>query len=365
MEEIKKQILGFTDWDASHKGRVLNHLKGDNIERFTGLPDDVLQADLDDELSGVFKEAIDTRSFSQDLTDFWAALPKADYDPTTRFLRLPKGVYFLGDQRYGQVVYVRNAYDELTAFILEMQPRPPPEDTDLVGPAVSSNRLLVTGLPGSGKTFYNFPLMKELASRHATVVVDWASRDDERILFTSNGAYLGIKSSFKKELRDPATYFLVDSKAPPEVGAITIETCSPSHEKTWSELEKALPLFPAVSPTLLRRRFKKWGGTIRWCLERANDPSSEQALEAGIAATNFQALLAAVGNPDEAATVLDRILHMIPDLDLNRSHYVFASKYVEERVVSELMKSHRADLEIFLISSTGISELAVVPRAAV
>lgn len=49
--------------------------------------------------------------------------------------------------------------------------------------AVSSNRLLVTGLPGSGKTFYQFSLMKELASRHATVVVDWASRD-RRILFT-------------------------------------------------------------------------------------------------------------------------------------------------------------------------------------
>ncbi|KAK9830474.1 hypothetical protein WJX72_011947 [[Myrmecia] bisecta] len=51
MEELKKQILGLRDWDASKKGRALNRLKGENLKRFTGLPDDVLQAALDDELS--------------------------------------------------------------------------------------------------------------------------------------------------------------------------------------------------------------------------------------------------------------------------------------------------------------------------
>ena len=51
MEELKKQILDFKDWDASKKERALYRLKGENFERFTGLPDDVLQAALDDELS--------------------------------------------------------------------------------------------------------------------------------------------------------------------------------------------------------------------------------------------------------------------------------------------------------------------------
>ncbi len=51
MEDVKSQILKFKDWDAGKKGRALNELKGENSERFTGLPDDVLQAALDDALS--------------------------------------------------------------------------------------------------------------------------------------------------------------------------------------------------------------------------------------------------------------------------------------------------------------------------
>ena len=51
MEELKKQILNFKDWDASKKGRALNRLKKEKLEAFTGLPDDVLQAALEDELS--------------------------------------------------------------------------------------------------------------------------------------------------------------------------------------------------------------------------------------------------------------------------------------------------------------------------
>lgn len=58
--------------------------------------------------------------------------------------------------------------------------------------------------------------------------------------------------------------------------------------------------------------------------------------------------------------VSDRILHLIPDADLNRSHYVFASEYVEERVISKLIASRRVDLEIFLISSAGISDFVVI-----
>lgn len=51
MEEVKQQILKFKDWDAIKKGRAINNLKGDNLLRFTGLPDNVLQAALEAELS--------------------------------------------------------------------------------------------------------------------------------------------------------------------------------------------------------------------------------------------------------------------------------------------------------------------------
>ncbi|CAL8468906.1 g8447 [Coccomyxa elongata] len=60
LEEVKNQILGFKNWDDSKKGRALNRLKGEDLERFSGLPDDVLQATLDVELSAglTLREAV-------------------------------------------------------------------------------------------------------------------------------------------------------------------------------------------------------------------------------------------------------------------------------------------------------------------
>lgn len=68
------------------------------------------------------------------------------------------------------------------------------------------------------------------------------------------------------------------------------------------ELQRALPIFPGVSMQLLSARYKKWGGSIRWCLAHALDPGNENLLEAGISATNLAALQAAV-DPRKAANV--------------------------------------------------------------
>ncbi len=51
MEEVKKQILDFKDWDDSQKGRAIDWLKGDKLETFIGLPNVDLQAALDAELN--------------------------------------------------------------------------------------------------------------------------------------------------------------------------------------------------------------------------------------------------------------------------------------------------------------------------
>jgi hypothetical protein len=53
---------------------------------------------------------------------------------------------------------------------------------------------------------------------------------------------------------------------------------------------------------LLSARYKKWGGSIRWCLAQALDPGNEKLLEAGISATTLAALQAAV-DPRKAANV--------------------------------------------------------------
>ncbi|KAK9805693.1 hypothetical protein WJX72_012256 [[Myrmecia] bisecta] len=320
--------------------------------------------------------ATDGRRFNTALTKFWEALRSSNYDSATRLLRLPGGIYFLAERIHGNVVYVRETYDMLTNLALGLTPPDLTVDPGLLAPGEACNQLLVTGTPGTGKTVWQFALMKHLADRQFNVVVDWESRTD-RILFTRDGAYTGSKSAFEDELREASTYFLVDSQIPKLAEAITIETSSPRHEKIWEfrkrgavekimppwpkpELQRALPIFPGVSMQLLSARYAKWGGSIRWCLAQALDPGNEKALEAGIAATNLAALQAAVGHPEKAENVSDRTLHMIPDDDLNRSHLAFASPYVEERAIHQLLSSARTALESFLVSSLDISELAVL-----
>ena len=68
------------------------------------------------------------------------------------------------------------------------------------------------------------------------------------------------------------------------------------------ELQRALPIFPGVSMQLLSARYKKWGGSICWCLAQALDPGNEKLLEAGISATTLAALQAAV-DPEKAENV--------------------------------------------------------------
>jgi hypothetical protein len=52
MEDIKKQILGFEDWDDSKKGRALAVLQGQNLGLFTGVPDGVLRSGIEKLIAG-------------------------------------------------------------------------------------------------------------------------------------------------------------------------------------------------------------------------------------------------------------------------------------------------------------------------
>ncbi len=59
--------------------------------------------------------------------------------------------------------------------------------------------------------------------------------------------------------------------------------------------------------------------------------------------------------------VSDCTIHMIPDPQtLSWSHYAFASEYVAEQVLVHLLTRDRDQLEVFLSSSWGLSELAHV-----
>ncbi len=145
------------------------------------------------------------------------------------------------------------------------------------------NKLLVVDSSFTGKTIWQLYLLWRLSQLGVTVVAVW-NRFDERMLFTrwasslallhwiqtlpmlmavahlrkevnveglqkllrmhglpstqcmcasSDGAYRGSRTAFQEELRDPNTWYLVDAQLPTLVPAITVQTSSPHHKKTY------------------------------------------------------------------------------------------------------------------------------------
>ena len=65
----------------------------------------------------------------------------------------------------------------------------------------------------------------------------------------------------------------------------------------WSldELMAALPLFEDVPPARLAELYAVWGGTIRWTLQNANDPTNLSELERAVDLSSLDDVLQAGG----------------------------------------------------------------------
>ena len=61
-----------------------------------------------------------------------------------------------------------------------------------------------------------------------------------------------------------------------------------------TELEGAMHLFEGVKKDRLHDLYRKWGGSIRWCLSNALLADNEAELTAGIDATDVSALQKAI-----------------------------------------------------------------------
>ncbi len=147
-----------------------------------------------------------------DLNVFWNTLPDALYNDSSRTLHMPTSFEPLARC---DTIYVRDCYVQLVEMALCMTPdgsssgEPQASVTDAVGAFRASGSLtdspahicsivrptgalgtsqpfyqmLVTGTPGSGKTFWQLYLLWHLALRGETVVLDW-NESSHRFLLT-------------------------------------------------------------------------------------------------------------------------------------------------------------------------------------
>ena len=59
-------------------------------------------------------------AITDDLAKFWVAWPKSKFDVLTKTYALPQGVRFLGDKKFGSVMYCRQCYGELYSIIAQL-----------------------------------------------------------------------------------------------------------------------------------------------------------------------------------------------------------------------------------------------------
>ncbi|EFJ42915.1 hypothetical protein VOLCADRAFT_96906 [Volvox carteri f. nagariensis] len=229
-----------------------------------------------------------------------------------------------------------------------------------------------------GKSTFLDYLLYRLACQGKTVV--WCSKSvlDSVLLFTPNGVFEATSTAaFRKELRDPSTWFLCDAVEPPSKVAITVMASSPRNSNyndyakragtelwmgPWSEQElKAAraTVFNSVNDETLSRLYARWGGIPRYVLQCADDPNQQQKLDAAVAVVNMGLLWKSVGNIEAALEVSHKLIHVKVDEEkCSRKRLVFGSKEIGQRVMQQLHRQGTAKLADFIKWSAGRPDLA-------
>ena len=137
-----------------------------------------------------------------ELVSFWRSLPHAVANG--QLLQLCDGTFFLGGECAS--LFIRDAYVKMGSQILKMV-------------AEGVRNIVVTGIPGIGKSYFGLYLLWQLAIRGKTVI--WQrSRTNNRYKFHGDSVETGELNSFGAELADPSVWCELSGPllAPPHCG---------------------------------------------------------------------------------------------------------------------------------------------------
>jgi hypothetical protein len=135
------------------------------------------------------------------VTAFWQQLPHAVLQHSA--LRLAAGTHFLGEPKLGGALYVRNDYVGMLAELLPLI-------------SLGNDKVVLSGNPGIGKSWFGFFLLHHIATTQPGVRVVWeSSLKQTRLLFTVGTVWEGGMSSFRSVMHDPAAWCALCGPLPP------------------------------------------------------------------------------------------------------------------------------------------------------
>ena len=281
-------------------------------------------------------------------------------------LRLVGGTTFLGSSALLDRMYIRHDYAGLWSEIQR-----------LISSGLS--RIVVSGNPGIGKSWFGLYVAYQLLSRKSPPVIVWEARlSGTRTLIRDGRVLDGSLNDFRTELSNTSAWYLVDEAVFPgamRVEAKTLVFSSPKRDNyrltlkatastirylppwSWDEIQACHELLYADDPDRplaeVSDAFERWGGIPRFVLEKLRDGAAQLELQKAIASTgNVDILVRSVGEIDTAQESSHRVLHMItskPYIDVDLQ---FGSEYIQARMTELLLTRHRTEMYNFVLRET-------------
>jgi hypothetical protein len=133
---------------------------------------------------------------------------------------------------------------------------------------------------------------------------------------------------------------------------------------TWSFQELELcrqRLHPGMSADDVTKRFDRWGGSVRYVLEKL-DEEDQKSLQNAIDSCTAASIDRLVGASSADAEASNRILHLRvrPETAYTETYMDWASPWVAEQIAYKLWRDERGALVTFLGAAAGLGELGSV-----
>ena len=133
-----------------------------------------------------------------------------------------------------------------------------------------------------------------------------------------------------------------------------LHKCATLYMPVWDfdEIEDCRRLmFTNLTAERVRELFLRWGGVPRFVLEKADEESEQNSLDAVLSTAAFAKLEQAAGAIDMSDSLSHRLMHMVVSDDFKMQYVTFASPFVAKSIVSGAQSRRRNDILTFVNES--------------
>jgi hypothetical protein len=271
-------------------------------------------------------------------------------DPKSEILELTGQANFF-QSKEAQAIFIRKSYRGIYKRIAELY-----DDYTKGQQRYLKGKVIVTGNPGIGKSYFLFYLLLEFCLKGKIVVLQ-LGKQGLICLFQPGKApqvVSGNKPNFP-ELSSKETIFLYDPEPgvePKFVHAFTIISSSPNKKNfkefrkepseklymptwTWDELQECNKILWSMPVDDLKKGFAYFGGVPRYI--RGNQEYLGD-LHAAVEQADYLDIMKHMGNLETAPEASHKLLQYVVTENFCVKHVTFASKYVSDLLLQRWLK---------------------------